>query len=43
MISPMPTMWNPVWAVLFAGIALLSLARIMGVGTAMREDLEGLV
>lgn len=41
--SSMPTEWNPVWAFLFAGLALLSVARIMGVGTAMREDLEGLV
>ena len=41
--SSMPTQWSPVWAFLFAGIALLSLARIMGVGSAMREDLEGVV
>lgn len=41
--SSMPTEWNPGWTFLFAGIALVSLARIMGVGTAMREDLEGLV
>jgi hypothetical protein len=41
--GPMPTLWNPVWPLLFAGIALLSLARIMGVGSAMREDLEGVV
>jgi hypothetical protein len=39
----MPTEWSPVWLFLFAGIALLSLARIMAVGTAMREDLEGVV
>ncbi|MEY9890731.1 hypothetical protein ABIA35_000712 [Catenulispora sp. MAP12-49] len=41
--GPMPTMWSPVWAFLFAGIALLSLARMMAVGTTMREDLEGVV
>ena len=41
--SSMPIQWNPLWAFLFAGIALLSLARIMAVGTAMREDLEGVV
>ena len=31
------------WLELFAGLALLSLARIMRVGAAMREDLEGVV
>ena len=40
--SSMPRV-EPVWTLLFAGLALLSLARIMGVGTAMREDLEGVV
>jgi len=39
----MPTEWSPVWTFLFAGIALLSLARILAVGSAMREDLEGVV
>ena len=32
--------WYVVWLEFFAGIALLSLARIMRVGSAMREDLE---
>ena len=41
--GPMPLQWSPVWPFLFAGIALLSLARIMHVGSAMREDLEGVV
>ena len=41
--EPMPWEWSPVWVCLFAGIALLSLARIMRVGAAMREDLEGVV
>lgn len=31
------------WLELLAGLALLSLARIMRVGSAMREDLEGVV
>lgn len=35
--------WNPEGTALFVGLALLSLARIMRVGTAMREDLEGVV
>jgi hypothetical protein len=35
--------YNLVWPSLFAGLALLSLARIMRVGGAMREDLEGVV
>ena len=35
--------WNVTWTYLFPGLALLSLARIMRVGSAMREDLEGVV
>jgi hypothetical protein len=35
--------WGVAWYGLLAGIALLSLARIMRVGSAMREDLEGVV
>jgi hypothetical protein len=41
--GPIDHPWRPAWTALFAGIALLSLARILAVGTAMREDLEGVV
>lgn len=41
--GPFSRTWNVVWVGLLAGVALLSLARIMRVGTAMREDLEGVV
>ncbi|MEY9927321.1 hypothetical protein ABH926_001946 [Catenulispora sp. GP43] len=41
--GPMDHSWQPVWACLLAGIALVTLARIMTAGTAMREDLEGVV
>jgi hypothetical protein len=41
--GPIDHPWSPAWATLLTGIALLSLARIMSVGTAMREDLEGVV
>ncbi|MBS2532240.1 hypothetical protein KGQ20_05595 [Catenulispora sp. NF23] len=41
--GPSEIQWVPGWVALFAGLALLSLARIMRVGSAMREDLEGVV
>jgi hypothetical protein len=41
--GPIDHPWRPAWTALFAGIALLSLAQILAVGTAMREDLEGVV
>lgn len=41
--GPSSFQWLPGWSALFAGLALLSLARIMRVGTEMREDLEGVV
>jgi hypothetical protein len=41
--GPIDHRWDAVWIYLFAGLALLSLARIMRVGSAMREDLEGVV
>ncbi|MEZ0106132.1 hypothetical protein ABH920_000113 [Catenulispora sp. EB89] len=41
--GPIDHRWAVLWIYLFAGLALLSLARIMRVGTEMREDLEGVV
>jgi hypothetical protein len=41
--SSAPIQWNVVWTFLFAGLALLSLARIMRVGSGMREELQGVV
>jgi len=41
--GPMSLTWNVTWPYLGAGLALLSLARIMRVGSDMREDLEGVV
>jgi hypothetical protein len=41
--GPLGVEWDVLWSSLFAGLALLSLARIMRVGSAMREDLEGVV
>jgi len=41
--GPIDHPWRPGWTALLAGIALLSLAQILTVGTAMREDLEGVV
>ncbi|MCP2168095.1 DUF2975 domain-containing protein [Goodfellowiella coeruleoviolacea] len=35
--------WNPPVLAVFLGAVLISMARIMRVGTAMREDLEGTV
>jgi hypothetical protein len=41
--SSAPIQWNVAWTLLFAGLALLSLARIMRVGSGMREELQGVV
>lgn len=41
--GPQGMQWGLGYTALFAGLALLSLARIMRVGTAMREDLEAVV
>lgn len=41
--GPIDHPWRPAWTALLAGIALLSLAQILAVGSAMREDLEGVV
>lgn len=41
--GPPSWQWNLLWPLLFTGLALLSLARIMRVGSGMREELQGVV